>query len=202
MGLPGIEGNTSQTMLSTRLADSHKRKSIRLRGYDYTRAGAYFVTICAHERACLFGKMVEDDIHLSGAGAIVQDEWLWTPVVRTDMHLDAFVIMPNHLHGIIVLDPEQGTARRAPTTERFGNPVARSLPTIVRAFKSASTREINRLRKTPGAPVWQRGFYEHMIRDDRDLERIRSYIVNNPSRWSADAEYLTRTTTPPEMQQS
>lgn len=119
----------------------------------------------------------------------MQDEWLWTPVIRPYMHLDAFVIMPNHFHGIIVLGPSQGTARRAATMERFGVPVERSLPTIIRAFKSASTREINRLTRMPGVSVWQRSFYEHVIRDDRDLERIRAYIVNNPSQWPSDVEH-------------
>lgn len=180
-------------MLSNRLTNTLKRKSIRLQEYDYTRAGTYFVTLCAHQRECVFGNIVVDQIHLSPIGAIVQDEWLWSPLIRTYMHLDAFVITPNHVHGIIVLDPEQGTARRAPTSERCGAPVERSLPTIVRAFKSASTSEINRMRNTPGAPVWQRSFYEHVICDDRDLERIRTYIINNPSQWRTDADNPTNT---------
>ena len=189
-----LRGTGITRMVTTRLADTHRRKSIRLRGYDYTRAGAYFVTICTKGRACLFGEVVNDEVHLSAAGAIVQDEWLWTPVVCPYMHLDAFVIMPNHFHGTIVLDPGQGTACHAPTMERFGVPVDRSLPTIIRAFKSASTREINRMTRILGVSVWQRRFCEPVIRDDRDLERIRAYIVNNPSQWPSDVEHPVSST--------
>jgi len=102
--------------------------------------------------------------------------------------LDASMIMPNHLHGIVVITDGRGTARRAPT-ERFGKPVADSIPTIMRAFKSASTKYINEIRRTPGAPVWQRNYYEHVIRNDEELKAIRQYILNNHANWATDENY-------------
>jgi len=104
------------------------------------------------------------------------------------LHPDEFVVMPNHVHGIIwiVDDPVGARRRRAPTMERFGKPVSGSIPTIVRAFKSTVARRINRMRRTPGAPVWQRNYYEHIIRDERALHAIRRYIAENPLRWHLD----------------
>ena len=106
------------------------------------------------------------------------------------MRLDEFVVMPNHVHGILVIaDNRRGTACRAPTTvERFGRPVTGSLPTIVRSFKSVSTKRINKVRNTPGIPVWQRNYYEHVIRSEKELDRIRQYIAHNPASWTEDAE--------------
>jgi len=127
------------------------------------------------------------------AGQMVAQEWLRTSGARPDVKLDQFVVMPNHFHGIIWLTAAQvGTARRAPTLEHFGKPVARSLPTVIRAFKSAVTKRINTLRNTPEAVVWQRGYYEHVIRDEEALHRIREYIINNPGRWELDRENANR----------
>jgi len=95
--------------------------------------------------------------------------------------------MPDHLHGIVIIH-NTGTARRAPTPERFGKPAAGSLPTIIRSFKSAATKRINAYRGTPGTQVWQRGFFEHVVRNREDLNRIREYILNNPARWELDRE--------------
>ena len=165
----------------------HHRRSIRLKGYDYTQPGAYFVTICTHQQACLFGEVSGESIALNPLGQVVEDEWLRTTTVRPNVVLDKFVIMPNHVHGIIMIAKHgRGTMHRAPTTERFGKPVSGSLPTIVRAFKRAATKRINHLRGTPGLPVWQRNYYEHIIRDDAGLNRIREYIVYNPQRWHLD----------------
>jgi REP element-mobilizing transposase RayT len=97
--------------------------------------------------------------------------------------LDAFIVMPNHIHGIII---RRGRARRAPTVERFGKPVAGSLPTLVGAYKSAVTRGINTLRKTHGEAVWQENYYEHIVRSEAELNRIREYIATNPMRWGSD----------------
>ncbi|MDD5468619.1 MAG: hypothetical protein PHS96_12520, partial [Anaerolineales bacterium] len=126
------------------------------------------------------------------------EEWFKTAVVRPHVRLydDEFVVMPNHVHGVIwIVDDvrawqeedmgmEVGArrcrARTAQTVERFGHPVSGSIPTIVRAFKSAATHRINQSRGTPGAPVWQRNYYENIIRNERSLERIRAYILNNP----------------------
>ncbi|MEW5700830.1 MAG: transposase [Candidatus Zixiibacteriota bacterium] len=164
------------------------RRSVRIAGYDYTRAGAYFVTICTRDRACILGDVVDGTVHLNPLGCAARHEWMVIPTHHPQVVLDVFVVMPNHVHGIIILSHPSGTARRAPTEERFARPVAGSLPTIVRAFKSASTRSINLLRRTPGAAVWQRNYYEHVIRNEDELLRAREYIVNNPLRWSLDRD--------------
>lgn len=168
----------------------HHRRSIRLKGYDYTQAGVYFVTICVAQRECLFGEIVDGEMRLNEYGRIVAEEWARTATMRSNVELGEFVVMPNHAHGIIVLtDNDVGARRRlAPTTEQFGKPIAGSLPTIIRAFKSAVTYRINILRQTSGAPVWQRNYWEHIIRNERELERIRAYIINNPANWSIDEE--------------
>ena len=126
-------------------------------------------------------------------GEIVAEEWLNTAVIRPYVTLDEFTVMPNHFHGILwLLRDEQGTARRAPTMERFGKPVKGSLPTIIGAFKAAVTRRINALRNSGKGEVWQRGYYEHVIRDDASLNRIREYIINNPLNWEFDRENRDR----------
>ncbi len=172
--------------------DKHHRRSIRLPGYDYTQPGAYFVTVCAHEHRPLFGQVVEGEVRLSAYGQIVREEWFKTAQVRPYVMLypDEFVVMPNHIHGIIwIVDDVSVTTtrrRRVPTVERFGKPVPGSIPTIIRSFKSAVTRRINALQDTPGAPVWQRNYYEHIIRTQRALDVIRRYIIENPMRWHLD----------------
>jgi REP element-mobilizing transposase RayT len=170
----------------------HHRRSVRLQGYDYSRAGAYFITICTRNRTCLFGAINYEKMVLNDAGQIVVDEWMKTAEIRRQIKIDEFVVMPNHFHGIVwVRDANgRGTARRAPTTmEQFGKPVSGSIPTIVRSFKSAVTKRINELRRTPGAKLWQRGFYEHIIRNEPELNRIRQYIMDNTIKWSLDGNY-------------
>ena len=151
------------------------------------------MTICAWKRACIFGKAAESGIVLLRTGEIVKEEWLHTAVIRPYVALDEFTVMPNHVHGILWLRiNETGTARRAPTREGFGKPVTGSLPTIIGAFKAAVTRRINALRNSGKGEVWQRGFYEHVIRDDESLNRIREYIINNPCSWELDRENIHR----------
>jgi len=133
---------------------NHHRRSIRLQGYDYGQAGAYFVTVVAHGRACLFGGFVDGGVQLNDEGNIVAEEWTSTASMRNNISLDAFVIMPNHFHGIIIiLEDCRGTMHRAPTREQFGKPTSNSIPTIIRGFKAAVTKRINEHRATPGAPV-------------------------------------------------
>lgn len=165
------------------------RRSIRLTEYDYSQNNAYFVTICAANRSPILGKIINGTMWPSEAGEIVTEEWLKTEKLRTYVILDQFIVMPNHFHGILLIEGQEwGTARRAPTVQEFRRPVAESLPTIIGAFKSAVTRRINARRGTPGAPVWQRNFYEHVIRDEPSLNRIREYIVNNSLTWELDRE--------------
>jgi putative transposase len=186
-------------------ASPRRRHSIRLRGYDHTRPGAYFVTLCTQDHRPLFGRVARGEMELSPYGHIVEDEWAHTGELRPYVRLGALAVMPNHVHAIIwILRPDAspseteenepgmgtadsytGTARRA-RTERFGKPVPGSLPTIVRAFKAAVTKRINERRGTPGAPVWHRSYYEHVIRDESDLARLRTYIAENPGRWAED----------------
>lgn len=159
-----------------------KRKKIRLPDYDYTKPGAYFITVCTQNNECLFGEIVKDVVRLNRYGRIVSEEWKKTSQIRTFVELDEFIVMTDHFHGIVIIK-EPGTARRAPTVERFGKPVAGSLSTILRGFKSAVTKRINVLRSTPGEAVWQRGYYEHVIRRNEKIKLVREYIANNPLRW-------------------
>ena len=175
--------------------DIHHRRSVRLKGYDYCQAGTYFVTICAHGRQCLFGRVEHGIVTLNEYGQIVAEEWLKTAAIRPDVVLGEYVVMPIHFHGMVVLTDDRGTAegddrgtaRRAPTMGGFAAPVAGSLSTIIRAFKSAVTKCINEIRQTRGTPVWQRNYYEHIVRDEADYTRIAGYIADNPRRWAEDS---------------
>ena len=176
----------------------HHRHSIRLQGYDYSQTGAYFITICTHDRDCLFGFINDDEITKNEYGVIVEREWIKTSAMRLNIELDEFTIMPNHLHGIIIIteckDTMQcrGTMHRAPTVEQFGKPTSNTIPAIIRGFKSAVTKQINEMRQTPGVPVWQRNYFEHIIRDEKELHRIREYIVANPANWKNDDYYFNK----------
>lgn len=119
-------------------------------------------------------------------GMIVHNEWNKTTIIRAEIELGEFVVMPNPIHGIIWIVDGRGTAHRVPALEPFGKPVTGSIPTIVRAFKSAVTRCTNLACNTPGAPVWQRNYYEHIIRDPIASNNIAKYILNNPSQWELD----------------
>jgi putative transposase len=177
--------------------DKHHRRSILLRDYDYSRAGAYFVTICAFERKCIFGEINNGEMRLNDLGTLAEDCWLAIPEHFPMTQMDAYVIMPNHMHGIVVIDDDadhcKGTACRAPTMEQFGQPTPGSLPTIVRSFKSAVTRLFNEKDTLASQRLWQRNYYEHIIRDDESLNRIREYIATNPLHWEFDAENPNRT---------
>lgn len=170
----------------------HHRRSIRLREFDYSRAGAYFITICPCDQEPLFGKITDGEMVLNEWGQIVEEEILRTGEIRENVTIDKYVIMPNHIHIIFVINDDcrgtvcrarnniiydhKGTARCAPTPERFQKPVKNSIPTIVRSYKSAVTKRINLLRRTPGIHVWQRNYYEHVVRDERGMNKIRRYI--------------------------
>jgi REP element-mobilizing transposase RayT len=170
--------------------DRHHRRSIRLRNYDYAQAGAYFVTVCTHNRECLFGEVVDGKMQLNAAGQMVEQCWLAIPEHFPHVELDAFVVMPNHIHGIVVITNPVEAQFIAPNTQGAMNQGAMNrAPTLggmVRAFKARSTRDI-RLRE-PGVSVWQRNYYEHIIRSEESLMRIREYITNNPLQWALDRE--------------
>ena len=157
-----------------------RRRSIRLKRYDYSQEGAYFITICTRGGVNLFDN--------GRFRAMAEECWLALPLHFPMIELDEWVLMPNHLHGILVVEYAQGTACRAPTgrLERFGQPTSGSIPTIVRSFKSAASRSINILRDTPRAAVWQSNYYEHVIRSEEELGQVRQYIIDNPAKWEMD----------------
>jgi len=227
----------------------HHRRSVRLKGYDYAQAGAYFVTICTQARECLFGDVVNDQMRLNDAGQMVESAWLDLPQRFPNVELDEFVIMPNHMHGIILIAVGAGlvpapngattatidraTTRVAPTTTpdvgaglvpaldeaTTGRATTRVAPTsppnvgaglvpalgattrvaptrlgdIVGAYKSITTHEyIVGVRERGWPPfegkVWQRNYYEHIVRNERELDAIRPYIRNNPLQWALDRD--------------
>ena len=168
----------------TARSNRQNRRSIRLPGYDYSRNGAYFVTICTQNRACLFGTIVDGEMRLNQFGEIVADTWNWLRDQYNYVVLDQWVIMPNHLHGIIVINNVcRGGSQTAPTV---GAP--KPLGRLIGAFKTVSTKHINQLRNTPGVKIWQRNYWEHIIHNDDELNRIRQYIVDNPMKWETDRE--------------
>ncbi len=168
-------------------SQQHQRRTIRLREYDYSWAGWYYVTICTHNRVCFFGKIVDGQVLLNQVGRIVEEEWLKTPHIRPGIELDEYVIMPNHLHCILIIgDLCRGVLQYAPTNG-FRSP-SQSLGAIIRGFKGAATKKVNVLQNTVSIPLWQRNYYEHIIRNDADLHRVRTYIQNNPLQWEVDEE--------------
>jgi REP element-mobilizing transposase RayT len=178
----------------------HHRHSIRLKGYDYTRPGAYFVTIVTKNREYLFGDVVAGVMKPNDAGCIIETVWHELPARFPIVELDAFIVMPNHIHGIIILsDPVDPVGAGSPRpTARAGlpRPWARKprpyIGQIVAFYKYQTTKRINQIRGTPGAPEWQRNYYEHIIRNDDELSRIREYIQNNPAAWKTDDENTDR----------
>ncbi len=168
-----------------------RRKSIRLAEYDYSQEGAYFVTICTHGRKCLFGKIADGCMELTEPGRIVTEEIEKTEALRPGVVIDTYVVMPNHVHLIVVLCGDEtrfgDTSRRVPTGGRaFGKPQAGSLPAVIAAIKSAATRRINLSPGYDGGPVWQGRYYEHIIRNGASYGEIRRYIMENPENWSRD----------------
>lgn len=188
------------------------RRSLRLQGYDYTQAGAYFVTICTQSRACLFGDVVDEKMLLNEAGRIVQSEWEALPGRFSGIDVDASIVMPNHAHGILWINPVGArfiAPHDAPTVgapfmaphdpgaddrgaddpgamNRGAMNRAPTLGEIIRAFKAVATRRLRQSGLSEFA--WQRNYYEHIIRDESSLQGIREYIVNNPLQWALDRE--------------
>lgn len=170
--------------------DIHHRRSIRLKGYDYSQAGVYFVTICTQNRECLFGDVVDGKVALSPYGQIVQEEWIKTAQIRDELVLDLFVVMPNHLHGIVFINNDEqspvGAHGRAPLRNNGSQRKPRSLGAFIAGFKSVAAKRINVLRETPAVPVWQRNYYERIIRNEDELIRTSEYILKNPACWEED----------------
>lgn len=193
-------------------ADKHHRRSIRLKGYDYSQEGAYFVTICAKDRACLFGEVQDGEMRLNEAGQMAANDWIVLPERFPTVQIDEFVVMPNHLHGIIILTGHNDETRtnnavvgaplmgarlpdvaqfRAGIGERGGTDDAMpgtTLGDVTGAYKSITTNHYIIGVKQNGWPsfpgkLWQRNYYERIIRNNEELNRIRKYIINNPANW-------------------
>lgn len=192
-------------------SSSRNRRSIRLPGYDYAAPGAYFVTICTAGKECLLGDVSEGDMALSDAGRVAAYCWEALPRHFGRLELDAFVVMPNHVHGILILrdgdvgatQPDHDGCRptdvRAPNASSLALAASPPSPNgtrpgsvgaIVQNFKAVSTRKLNRMRALPGVRFWQRDYYDHVVRDDAELRRIREYIARNPLRWERDSLYV------------
>ena len=153
--------------------------------------GAYFVTLVTHDRASLFGEVDNGGVLLTHMGKLVAETWLWLPTQYPSVELNEFVVMPNHLHGVIWLTgPLSGTgdSRIAPTNFGGRKPLGR----LIGAFKTVSAKRVNTALGTPGRSLWQRDYYDHVIRNERDLDRIREYIHNNPLQWELDEENPSR----------
>lgn len=161
-----------------------RRRSLRLRGHDYGSPGSYFITACTHDWEPLFGVVVEGEVRLNECGWIVQVEWLRTPRVRQHAAVDSFVVMPNHFHAILVIADEERSASCGEA--KFGKPVAGSVGAIVGQFKAAVTKQINHVRGTPTAQVWQRNYFEHLVRTEDEFNLTRHYIEANPAHWPED----------------
>jgi putative transposase len=180
----------------TRFKDKYRVESTRLAGWNYASAGYYFVTICTHERACYLGEICNGAMVLSQQGIIVAEEWMRTEVMRENVVLDEWVIMPNHLHGIVVIRDisvethnvethcvethcvethRNASLQKQQTTNKFG-PQKNNLASIIRGFKGCATK---RIRETGFDFGWQTRYYEHVIRDEKSLGEIRLYIVNS-----------------------
>ena len=182
---------------------NHHRKSIRIKEYDYSQAGAYFVTIVTYQRDCLVGKIENELMILNAFGTIAAECWCAIPGHFPTVELGAYVIMPNHVHGVIVIRDDESAfdavdemGRGAEMLRPYDdnphkiNVKPGSLGAIVRSYKSAVSYRINKEHNATN--IWQRNYYEHIIRNDKDLQRITDYIEANPLRWNDDDENPVR----------
>jgi len=179
-------------------SEKHHRRSIRLKNYDYSNTGAYFITVCAYNRECLFGNMQTGKIVLNQFGQIISNKWNQIPKHFLNVQLDEFIIMPNHLHGIIIIVGAKHLTKEFSKNLQYRQKNASplhlngtkpgSLSAIMQNFQSVTTRKINQIRKTPGSKLWQRNFFEHIIRDEKELNQVREYVINNPLEWELDKE--------------
>jgi len=174
----------------------HHRRSIRLRGYDYSQPGSYYVTLCTQGKEHLFGQIVEGEMHRNELGDYIAGCWQWLAKRYPNVVLDEWTVMANHLHGIIVITDGAGGSRTARVVVdsncRGGSRTAptkrKPLGRLVGAFKTMSTDRVNEMRGTPGSLLWQRDFYDHIIRNEDELNKIREYIRTNPLRWDTDPD--------------
>lgn len=184
--------------------ERHHRRSIRLKGYDYSQAGLYFLTLCTQDRACLFGKIIDGEMLLNPYGDIAYTEWQKTEVIRDNCRIHETIVMPNHLHGIIEITFKKGKEQEI---GKFQSPT-QTIGSIIRGFKIATIKRIKDLIQENNNPdnhtselqfaptekiksldfkIWQRNYWEHIIRNDKAYHRISEYIINNPRKWQEDS---------------
>lgn len=174
------------------------RRSVRLKEFDYSQPGGYFITIVTINRESLFGSIKGDQVNLSDLGRIVDYEWQRLEKRFRFIQLGAWVVMPNHFHGIIHIIETESSWRKVENgvhpaaLEHFGSPVSGSIATIVRSFKSSVTQRYQWATQSSTPKVWQRGFYDHIIRSEEDYGNIHDYIVNNPIKWSEDENFINQ----------
>jgi REP element-mobilizing transposase RayT len=168
--------------------DAHHRRSIRLKDYDYTQPGGYFITIVTFQRDLLFGQILNGEIQLNDHGRVVEECWRSIPEHFLYVELGAYIVMPNHVHGIIIIMDHVGATHASPLPKLYPprGPEPKSIGAIVGSFKSAVTRRLGREFNITN--IWQRNYYERVIRDHKDWERIYQYIESNPEMWENDDE--------------
>jgi REP element-mobilizing transposase RayT len=165
-----------------------KRKSIRLQGYDYSQEGCYFVTICTKKREPIFGSIINGVMELSNSGIVVTETWLDLENHNPDIQLGEFVIMPNHVHGIIQIYEPVNLELRAGRGPAPTNEKRTPLSEIMRQFKTFSAKRINETRGTPSVSVWQRSYFDRIIGTEQGYENAARYICDNPMNWENDEE--------------
>ena len=170
----------------------YSRRSPRLPGYDYRSEGLYFVTICAHHMQLRFGKILDGELQLNRLGQLVSAEWQRLADTRANLRLDQFVVMPNHLHGLIrIIERDRRNSRQCAEADTGAVTIqAGSLGAIIGQFKAAVSRRAKAKGIAGDTKIWQRGYYDHIVRDERTLNEIRRYIIENPAKWHDDRLYV------------
>jgi putative transposase len=168
-------------------ASINHRRSIRLQGFDYTQPGSYIITICTWHNSLIFGEINQGEVVLSKPGEIARKEIERLPHRFSNIAIDGFVVMPNHIHMLITICAD-GASNAHGSTEAFKQPVAGSIPTIVRSYKAAVTQRISAMRDAPVSEVWHHNYYEHVVRNENEREKIFLYITANPTQWNSDEE--------------
>jgi putative transposase len=177
------------------LKTMRQRKSPRLQGYDYTETGAYFITICTHNREMLFGEVVDGGMRLNPIGKITDECWAQIPTHFPNIKIDCYVVMPNHVHGIVIIETQEpvGTTHVSSTMSdsmRPNGPKAGSLGAIIGSYKGAVSRQINQVLNLETSRIWQERFHDHIIRNSDALHQIQTYVQTNPARWKDDTFYV------------
>ena len=168
-------------------ASIYRRRSIRIKDFDYTQPGSYFITICTCHKNLIFGEINQGEVVLSKLGEIARKEIERLPHRFSSIAMDGFVVMPNHIHILITISAD-AIARIHSSNEAFELPVSGSIPTIVRSYKAAVTQRILALRDSPVSEVWHRNYYERVVRNEKEREKIFLYIIANPAQWNSDEE--------------